>query len=64
MKYFMLILTALTLGACSPANLTSEVSAPAADSIVGGEKVARLSAVGKSTVGLYEKDIGYICSGT
>lgn len=64
MKNFVLILAALALTACSPASLTSEVAAPAADSIVGGEKVARLSAVGRSTVALYEQDIGYICSGT
>ncbi len=64
MKHLMLVLVALTLAACSPTSSTTDVNAPAADSIVGGEKVARLSAVGKSTVGLYEKDIGYICSGT
>lgn len=64
MKHFILIFAALILAACSPVEMTAEVDAVAADSIVGGEKVARLSPVGRSTVGLYEKDIGYICSGT
>lgn len=59
----------MILAACAPQNsensfqntiTTSDSSAQ----IVGGDKVDSTSLVGRSTVGIYESKIGYICSGT
>lgn len=62
MKKALLLISLLSLAACAPQN--SEVIAPEAAGIVGGDKVEATSNIGRSTVGLYEAKIGYICSGT
>ncbi len=54
-----------SLAACAPQTNISSISTDtqAAD-VVGGEVVSPKSKIGRSTVGLYEGKLGYICSGT
>jgi len=66
MKNFLLLISATAmLAACAPADMNGSFVQPdSQDNIVGGEPVGRLSAIGRSTVGIYESKIGYICTGT
>jgi len=65
MKNFLLLFSATAmLAACAPENSINSLRANDSSDIVGGEYVPRLSAVGRSTVGILEKKIGYICTGT
>lgn len=63
MKKALLLISLLSLAACAPQNSQQVIAADAAG-IVGGDKVEASSNIGRSTVGLYEAKIGYICSGT
>lgn len=64
MKKF-LVLSALVLSACAPQNSVNQLANDSETTgIVGGETVEATSSVGRSTVGIYEPNIGYICSGT
>ena len=60
----LVLALSLTMAACAPQNEQLSLDAQSDNAIVGGEKVARLSPIGRHTVGLYESKIGYICSGT
>ena len=65
MKNFLMLISATAmLAACAPADMNSSLQTDAQDAIVGGEYVPRLSNIGRSTVGIYEEKIGYICTGT
>ncbi|XGC80487.1 trypsin-like serine protease [Bdellovibrio bacteriovorus] len=60
----LVLIAALFLTACSPQNSQNLEVDTDSTGIVGGEQVEGTSAVGRSTVGLYDAKIGYICSGT
>ncbi|WII72454.1 trypsin-like serine protease [Bdellovibrio sp. 22V] len=62
---FIVAMTALLATACAPtSSVDSITTSEAQNSIVGGDKVQSSSLIGRSTVGIYEPNIGYICSGT
>jgi secreted trypsin-like serine protease len=48
---------------CAPQNQSSDLSNNT-DGIVGGKKIDSSDIAGRSTVGIYSKDVGYICTGT
>lgn len=54
----------LFLAACASQNSNQEINGNTNPSIVGGEKIQSTSRIGRSTVGLYGKKIGYYCTGT
>lgn len=62
-KTFLISLSFLALTACAPQNDISTIQSPDT-AIVGGDKVEANTAIGRSTVGIYEAKLGYICSGT
>jgi secreted trypsin-like serine protease len=65
MKHFMLLICATAmLAACAPGNSKNSVTDSNDGHIIGGDYVSRLSNIGRSTVGIYESKIGYICTGT
>lgn len=65
MKKALFSLLAFYLAACAPQNSNNAANTlQNSGAIVGGDKVESKSAVGRSTVGIYETKIGYICSGT
>lgn len=64
-KIFALLASLFFLAACAPQNSENQIiSGTDSTSIVGGEKVSAASSIGRSTVGIYESKIGYICTGT
>lgn len=63
MKKALFMASLMFLAACAP-NQSTQVMDAEATGIVGGDKVESTSNIGRSTVGLYEEKIGYICSGT
>jgi secreted trypsin-like serine protease len=52
----------MTVG-CAPQNQSSTLGNNA-DNIVGGKKIDASNIAGQSTVGIYARDVGYICTGT
>lgn len=64
-KAVLLIASLFLVVACAPQNFQEQTVHPTDSSqIVGGDKVESSSNIGRSTVGIYESKIGYICSGT
>lgn len=64
-KIIFLIFPLFMLAACGPQNAYEAIEPTQQSSaIIGGEKVDTSSNIGRSTVGIYESKIGYICSGT
>jgi len=67
MKKTLMVITlthTLLLAACAPQNFQNQMKEGPSAAIVGGDRVETSSLVGRSTVGIYESKIGYICSGT
>lgn len=62
--YVSLVIAALVLGACTPNQKNTAEIAAAGSGVVGGQEIEVGSPLAKSTVGIYESEIGYICSGT
>lgn len=64
MKTTTALLSLILLTACAPEYpQQSHLDEPGVG-IVGGERIPSSSTIGRSTVGIYEKKMGYICSGT
>ena len=63
MKKLILSLGLLMAVGCAPQNQSSDLG-NSADNIVGGKKIDSTNIAGQSTVGIYAKDVGYICTGT
>jgi len=62
MKKLVLSLGLLLAVGCAPQDQSSLTNN--ADNIVGGKKIDVTNIAGQSTVGIYSKDVGYICTGT
>ena len=62
-KALLLVSSLFLMAACAPQN-SPNLTLADNTAIVGGDKVEAASNIGRSTVGIYESKIGYICSGT
>lgn len=63
-RHVSLLIAALALTACSPNQQNSgNISVPES-AVVGGQEIEVGSPLAKSTVGIYESELHYICSGT
>ncbi len=62
----LLVASIFAVAACAPTtNSQNEIQTSADQAgIIGGDKVSASSNIGRSTVGIYEPTIGYICTGT
>lgn len=62
----LLVASIFAVAACAPTtNSQNEIQTSADQAgIIGGDKVSASSNIGRSTVGIYESKIGYICTGT